>query len=181
MKRLLTVALLAAMTMACNCKKDVPAKKAPAKKEAAADPEAEAAPEPKPEPAPISEVPAAVQSDPRAKSLVVVGMDLDPNEVAEVKAVADSFWRACAAEDWDTVKQAGRMYFENKMSGVQMKKRFGKVEIIELGAPRKDPTGKHPGYLVPYKVKRQDGVLMDSSITMRNDRPDGKWFIDGGL
>jgi hypothetical protein len=181
MRRLLSIALLATLTIACNCKKDEGAEKAPATKEATPETEAEAKPEPMAEPASISEVPSAVQSDPRTSALVVVGVDLDANEVAEVKAVADGFWQACTAEDWDTVKQAGRIYFENKFAGAQMKRRFGKVEILESGVPRKDPTGDYPGYFVPYKVKRQDGVEMDSSISLRNDGRDGKWFIDGGL
>jgi len=111
----------------------------------------------------------------------IIGVNLDAKEVAEVKAIADGFWKACAAEDWGTVKKAGRIYFQNEMAGAQMKKRFGKVEIIELGIPQKDPTTDYPGYFVPYKVKRQDGTLMDSRITIRNDGPDARWFIDGGL
>lgn len=112
---------------------------------------------------------------------VVDAVAPDPAVLAEVKAVADEFWKACAVEDWDTAAKAGRNYLEDEKIAPQIKKLMGGVEIIELGDPVKDRTKGYPGFFVPYKIKRKDGVVDDHRLAIRNDGPDGKWFIDGGL
>ena len=58
-------------------------------------------------------------------------------------------------------------------------KQFEGAKVIRTGKPFK--SGIYPGIFVPYEVSLPNGSIKKWNIALRNDNPDKKWVIDGGI
>lgn len=92
---------------------------------------------------------------------------LGPREAAE------QFWTAAIRGDWGTVA-----LFCPTPSTIEWMQRARPLELLELGDPVS--KGSYPGVFVPYKVRYADRVR-ELRIALRNDNPELRWVVDGGI
>ena len=85
------------------------------------------------------------------------------------------FFNACASEDWDAVLQV------RSETSVPMgiKQTYGGLQVIAIGEAFQ--SGLYPGYFVPYQVRLKDGYVKSYKIAIRNDNPEQRWVVDGGI
>ena len=99
----------------------------------------------------------------------------DPN-VGNAKDAAEYFFKALAKEDWQAVST---VYPTNAVSQLLLKREFGGLTVLLVGEPFK--SGMYPGYFVPYKVKLRSGDERSFNLAIRNDNPEKRWVVDGGI
>lgn len=113
-----------------------------------------------------------VPADARVRTIPPAPPEIDalgPREAAE------RFWKACIAEDWDTVG-----YFCSSPEVIDFLKKAQPRELRALGEPfRKDP---YVGVFVPYEIKyKRIWRTVKHNLALRNDNRYGRWVWDGGI
>ena len=114
--------------------------------------------------------------------------------------VAQTFFDACAKEDWSTVGKFWQGTLDDRI-----KNYLGGMEVISLGKPfrarisiaallelqpnvrgqlkgmgkKKDFQG--PQVFVPYEIRLKDGTVRKWQLAIRCDNPEHRWYFDGGL
>jgi RNA polymerase sigma factor (sigma-70 family) len=114
--------------------------------------------------------------------------------------VAQTFFDACAKEDWSTVGKFWQGTLDDKL-----KNYLGGMEVTSLGKPfkarisiaalvemqpslrsqlkgmgnQKDFQG--PQVFVPFEIRLKDGTVKKWQLSIRCDNPEKKWYFDGGL
>jgi RNA polymerase sigma factor (sigma-70 family) len=114
--------------------------------------------------------------------------------------VAQTFFDACAKEDWSTFGKFWQGTLDDKL-----KNYLGGMEVISLGKPfkarisiaalvemqpnlrsqlkgmgnQKDFQG--PQVFVPFEIRLKDGTVKKWQLSIRCDNPEHRWYFDGGL
>jgi hypothetical protein len=60
-----------------------------------------------------------------------------------------------------------------------MKKEYGGLTVISIGEPFK--SGVYAGYFVPYTIRLRKGENKSYKLAVRNDNPERRWVVDGGI
>ncbi len=89
------------------------------------------------------------------------------------REAAQTFFTACAKEDWD---EAGK--FDQPLTD-NIKKYLGGLELVHLGEPVKPKL--YGGWIVPYEIKFKGGEVKKGNLALRNDNPAKRYVVDGGL
>ena len=114
--------------------------------------------------------------------------------------VAQTFFDACAKEDWSTVGKFWQGTLDDRI-----KNYLGGMEVVSLGKPfkarisiaalvgmqpnlrsqlkgmgnQKDFQG--PQVFIPYEIRLKDGTVKKWQLSIRCDNPEHRWYFDGGL
>jgi hypothetical protein len=103
--------------------------------------------------------------------------DLSPREVA------DRFWRAACAGEWETVA-----LFCPSPATIDYLRTLRPTELVSLGEPFH--AGVYAGVYVPYRVRvsgsgapaeKFSGGVKEQNLALRNDNAYKRWVIDGGI
>lgn len=80
---------------------------------------------------------------------------------------------------WDNriLDEALRYYGANARE--ILKSRYAGATVEELSAPVR--SGEYAGCFIPCKLRMADGTTEKIHLALRNDNPEGRWVIDGGL
>ncbi len=112
--------------------------------------------------------------------------DLDPQAATDgPKAVALGFWQAAVAQDWDTMCSygpAGNIGFDYCTILIRHFEQDRPVELLHLGEPFAE--GPYPGVFVPYRVRfssDRGSRVKEFRMAVRNDNPQGRYVVDGGI
>jgi hypothetical protein len=92
------------------------------------------------------------------------------------KEAAQYFFDALAREDMNAVRD---VYPANPFIMELVKKQFGGLSVLSIGEPFQ--SGLYPGYYVPYQVHLRDGSEKSYNLAVRNDNPQKRWTVDGGI
>jgi outer membrane lipoprotein-sorting protein len=96
--------------------------------------------------------------------------------IAGPKEAAQYFFNALASEDMNAVRD---VFPVNPFIMELMKKQFGGLSVLSIGEPFQ--SGTYPGYYVPYQVRLRDGSEQAYNLAVRNDNPQKRWTVDGGI
>ena len=114
--------------------------------------------------------------------------------------VAQTFFDACAKEDWSTFGKFWQGTLDDKL-----KNYLGGMEVTSLGKPfkarisiaalvgmqpslrsqlkgmdnQKDFQG--PQVFIPYEIRLKDGTVKKWQLSIRCDNPEHRWYFDGGM
>jgi hypothetical protein len=91
------------------------------------------------------------------------------------KQVAQSFFQACADENWDEVLK----FWPQSAVSQDLKDYLGGLKVISIGEPFK--SGLYPGWFVPYEIKFKNGRVKKMNLAVRNDNPAKQYIVDGGI
>jgi effector-binding domain-containing protein len=98
----------------------------------------------------------------------------DKAREAAATEAAKGFFAACSNKNWE----GAATWYENQSDS--SKEMYGGLEVLEIDtAFEKYP--RYPGLHVPYKVKLSDGEVKEWYLALRDDNPEKKWIVDGGL
>ena len=97
---------------------------------------------------------------------------------SNAEGVSELWWNSIADENWET---AQKLYLDIEKSNNynEFKAVYGGLKIIKLGKAFK--SGQYPGVFIPYEVELKSGEKLTGNLALRNDNPDKRWVIDGGL
>lgn len=96
--------------------------------------------------------------------------------IAGPKEAAQYFFNALASEDMNAVRD---VFPANPFIMELAKKQFGGLSVLSIGEPFQ--SGTYPGYYVPYQVRLRDGSEKSYNLAVRNDNPQKRWTVDGGI
>jgi len=91
------------------------------------------------------------------------------------RETAVMFLEGLAQRDWQRVFD---VYPRSDLSD-SLKDYWGGVEILHIGEPFQ--SGLYPGWFVPYEIKAASGQIKKHNLTVRNDNPQQRFFVDGGF
>jgi len=91
------------------------------------------------------------------------------------KEVAETFFQACAEENWEEVLK----FWGASRVDDRIKAYLGGIEIISLGEPFK--SGRYPGWFIPYEIKLKSGHIKKHNLAVRNDNRAKRYKVDGGI
>jgi outer membrane lipoprotein-sorting protein len=94
----------------------------------------------------------------------------------DAKATAQYFFDSLAREDWQAVSN---VYPLTPAARAVMKKEYGGITVISIGEPFK--SGVYAGYFVPYTIRLRNGENKSYKLAVRNDNPERRWVVDGGI
>lgn len=102
-------------------------------------------------------------------------VDNEKYEQLTPKEVAETFFQACADENWEEVlKFWGASRIDNRL-----KDYLGGIEIVSIGEPFQ--SGRYPGWFVPYEIKLRSGHIKKHNLAVRNDNKAKRYQVDGGI
>lgn len=90
------------------------------------------------------------------------------------------FLRAWVAEDATTLRALGGGTPYDELLSPRRTGSPAPVAVVSVGASERDPDGIYPGVWVPYAVRFPDGRVKRHRLALKQ-RPDGAWFVDGGV
>jgi hypothetical protein len=96
-------------------------------------------------------------------------VELTPDQVAR------QFFEAAARRDWEGVL---RFWPVDKLDP-RLEQFLGGLEVLEIGTPFR--SGQYPGWYVPYRIRLQVGQELQHNLAVRNDNPQRRWIMDGGI
>jgi hypothetical protein len=101
--------------------------------------------------------------------------DNEKYEQMEPKEVAQTFFQACADENWNEFLK----FWSASAVDQQIKDYLGGLQIISIGEPFK--SGGYSGWFIPYEIKLRDGYIKKHNLAIRNDNPAQRYVVDGGI
>lgn len=91
------------------------------------------------------------------------------------KEAASYFFSAASHNNWEAVLS---VYPASGLSE-SFKRRYGALQVVSIGKAFR--SGPYAGYYVPYEIRLQDGSIQSFNLAVRNDNPEKRWVVDGGL
>jgi len=93
------------------------------------------------------------------------------------KEAAETFFQACAEEDWEEVLN----FWGTSRIDDRIKAYLGGLEIISLGEPFQSKGYNRLGWFVPYEIRFKSGAVKKMNLAIRKDNPANRFVVDGGL
>jgi len=90
------------------------------------------------------------------------------------KQVAETFFNACAKEDWDEAEK----FFPGKMDK-RVREFLGGLKVVSLGEAFQSKP--YRGWFVPYEFILKSGETRKFNLAVRKDNPAKRWTVDGGI
>jgi len=93
------------------------------------------------------------------------------------KEAAETFFQACAEENWEEVLK----FWTTSRIDDDLKAYLGGLEIISLGEPFQSKGYCHLGWFVPYEIRLKSGEVKKHNLAIRKDNPANRFVVDGGI
>jgi hypothetical protein len=90
------------------------------------------------------------------------------------KQVAEAFFNACAKEDWNEAQKFWPLKIDKRI-----KEYLGGLKVVSLGEPFQSKP--YSGWFIPYELTLKSGDTRKHNLAVRNDNPDKRWTVDGGI
>jgi len=102
--------------------------------------------------------------------------DMVVNADLAAEKAARRFLEACAASDWDTVRELWSGKLDDRVKTV-----LGGLEIFSVGEAESNRI--FPGTRqVPYDIRfKRDGRHRKQKLNLKQDKQTGRWIVDGGI
>lgn len=100
--------------------------------------------------------------------------DNDKYQQMSPKEVVQTFFQACADENWDEFLK----FWTASSVDPRIKDHLGGLEVISIGEPFK--SGRYSGWFIPYEIKLKSGGIKKHNLSIRNDNPAQRYVVDGG-
>jgi hypothetical protein len=93
------------------------------------------------------------------------------------KEAAETFFKACAEENWEEVlkfRTASRI-------DERLKAYLGGLEIISISEPFQSKGYSRKGWIVPYEIRLKSGDVKKHNLAIRKDNDANRFVVDGGI
>ena len=105
--------------------------------------------------------------------------DNEKYEKMTPKEAAETFFQACADENWDEVLK----FWSGSQIDDRIKEYLGGLTIISIGEPFQSAGYARDGlgWFVPYEIRFKSGEVKKMNLAIRKDNPAKRFVVDGGL
>ena len=93
------------------------------------------------------------------------------------KEAAETFFQACAEENWEEVLK----FWTASRIDERLKAYLGGIEIISIGEPFQSKGYSSKGWLVPYEIRLKTGHVKKHNLAIRKDNDANRFVVDGGI
>jgi translation initiation factor IF-1 len=93
------------------------------------------------------------------------------------KEAAETFFQACAEENWEEVLK----FWTASRIDERFKAHLGGLEIISIGEPFQSKGYNRKGWLVPYEIRLKHGDIKKHNLAIRKDNDANRFVVDGGI
>ena len=105
--------------------------------------------------------------------------DNEKYEKMTPKEAAETFFQACADENWDEALK----FLSGSQIDDRTKEYLGGLTIISIGEPFQSEgyVRNGLGWFVPYEIRLKSGRVRKMNLAIRKDNPAKRFVLDGGL
>jgi hypothetical protein len=88
------------------------------------------------------------------------------------REAALALFEGAAAQDWQRVASVTKV-------DQRLKQYIGGIQLVSVGEAFR--SGMYPGWFVPYEIRFPGGETKKHNLAVRNDNPQKRFILDGGL